>query len=90
MLKLANDRAGSATFGRQITPRQLLMALLSYAPGANAVQPGAQYILNMIQPGLGSMLKELLTSLEPESEQPDTATAQRQSGRDSTDQRLPH
>jgi hypothetical protein len=48
VLILAEALAGAGP----VEPQHLLGALLEYDPGAGAVQPGIQYILTMIEPGL--------------------------------------
>ena len=53
-LILAQRLAGSA----RVAPEHLLAALLDYTPGPGAVQPGIQYILSMIGPGLEPVRRE--------------------------------
>jgi len=48
--------------GARITPQHLLAALLSYDPGTGAVQPGAQYVLAMIDRGLTEALLDGLAT----------------------------
>ncbi len=54
VLALAEGFAGAAA----IEPQHLLAALLEYTPGPGAVQPGIQYILSMIRPGLDPVRRE--------------------------------
>jgi hypothetical protein len=54
VLALASDIAGAA----RIEPEHLLAAMLDYAPGAGAAQPGVQYLLSMLEPGLQSVRRD--------------------------------
>lgn len=54
VLVLAEGLAGEAP----VAPEHLLAALLDYDPGRDSVQPGIQYILAMIEPGLEAIRRE--------------------------------
>jgi hypothetical protein len=59
VLALAEGLAGAGP----VEPEHLLAALLEYTPAPGAVQPGIQYILSMIRPGLGPVRREFATHL---------------------------